>query len=89
MPSFFYLRKQKLSSIFKLVFNNQYPTIMRNQTSLPQGAYAEMHAKQAIEIIMKWVDQRYPVLSTVSKSRLITQCLIEIREERRDMSYLN
>jgi hypothetical protein len=62
---------------------------MRNQTSLPHGAYAEMHAKQAIEIIMKWVDQRYPVLSTVSKSRLITQCLIEIREERRDISYLN
>ena len=81
--------KQNLSSIFKLVFNNQYPTIMRNQTSLPQGAYAEMHAKQAIEIIMKWVDQRYPVLSKVSKSRIITQCLIEIREERRDMSYLN
>ena len=62
---------------------------MRNPTTLPEGGYAEMHAKQAIELITKWVEQRYPVLSNVSKSRLITQCLIEIREERRDLSCLN
>ena len=62
---------------------------MRNPTTLPKGGYAEMHAKQAIELITKWVEQRYPVLSNVSKSRLITQCLIEIREERKDLSYLN
>jgi hypothetical protein len=62
---------------------------MRNPITLPQGGYAEMHAKHAIELITKWVEQRYPVLSNVSKSRLITQCLIEIREERKDLSYLN
>ena len=53
---------------------------MSNPTPLPQEGYAEMHAKHAIELITKWVEQRYPVLSNVCKSRLITQCLIEIRE---------
>lgn len=63
---------------------------MKNQTQqLPQEANAEMQAKQAIELITKWVDQRYPVLSPVSKSRLITQCLIEIREESKILSYHN
>jgi len=63
---------------------------MNNQTTnLPEGSYAEMHAKQAIELITKWIEQRYPVLSTVSKSRLITQCLIEVREERKILSMLN
>ena len=63
---------------------------MKNQIKpLPQGGYAEMHARQAIEQITKWVEQRYPVLSAVTKSRLITQCLIEIREERKNLSVLN
>jgi hypothetical protein len=63
---------------------------MKNQTTqFPKGGYAEMHAKQAIELITKWVEERYPVLSNVSKSRLITQCLIEIREERKNYSSLN
>lgn len=48
-----------------------------------------MHARQAIELITKWVDERYPVLSALSKSRLITQCLIEVREERKNLSSLN
>ncbi len=63
---------------------------MKNQTTqLSSEAYAQMHAKQAIEHISKWVEQRYPVLSKLSKSRLITQCLIEIREERKNLSILN
>ena len=63
---------------------------MTNQTTqLPKEGYAEMHARQAIKLITQWVDQRYPVLSALSKSRLITQCLIEIREERKDLSSLN
>jgi len=63
---------------------------MKNQTQLlPSEGYAEMHAKQAIELISKWVDERYPALSAVSKSRLITQCLIEVREERRILACLN
>jgi hypothetical protein len=63
---------------------------MKNQTTpLRSEAYAEMHAKQAIECITKWVEDRYPVLSRLSKSRLITQCLIEIREERKNLGILN
>jgi hypothetical protein len=63
---------------------------MKNQTTQqPVQGYAEMHAKQAIEHITKWVEDRYPVLSKLSKSRLITQCLIEIREERKILSVLN
>ena len=63
---------------------------MKNQTTLlPGEAYAKMHAKQAIEHITKWVEDRYPVLSKLSKSRLITKCLIEIREERKNLSSLN
>ena len=63
---------------------------MKNQTTqLPKEGYAEMHAKQAIELITKWVEERYPVLSNLSKSRLITQCLIEVREERKNYSSLN
>lgn len=63
---------------------------MKNQiTLLPTEAYAQMHARQAIEHITKWVEQRYPVLSKLSKSRLITQCLIEIRDERKNLSSLN
>jgi hypothetical protein len=63
---------------------------MKNQTTQrPAQGYAEMHAKQAIEYITSWVEDRYPVLSKLSKSRLITQCLIEIREERKNLSILN
>lgn len=63
---------------------------MKNQTKqLSAESYAEMHAKQAIELITKWVESRYPVLSNVSKSRLITQCLIEVREERKELNVLN
>jgi hypothetical protein len=63
---------------------------MKNQIyQLSQEVHSEMNAKRAIEVITKWVEERYPVLSDVSKSRLITQCLIEIREERRNLSSLN
>lgn len=63
---------------------------MKNQSKpLSAESYAEMHAKQAIELITKWVESRYPVLSNVSKSRLITQCLIEVREERKELNVLN
>lgn len=64
--------------------------IMRNNSSkLPGEVYSEMNAKKAIELITKWVEERYPVLSDVSKCRLITQCLIEIREERKNLATLN
>ena len=63
---------------------------MKHQSNqLPHEGYAEMHARQAIELITQWVEKRYPVLSAVSKSRLITQCLIEVREERKNLSCLN
>lgn len=63
---------------------------MKNQIKkLRREDYAEMHAKQAIDLITKWVEERYPKLSTTTKSRIITQCLIEIREEKKMITCLN
>ena len=63
---------------------------MKHQASqLPREVYPEMNAKKAIELISKWVEERYPSLSVVTKSRLITQCLIEIREENEVLASLN
>ncbi len=61
----------------------------KTTNQLPHESYAEMHAKQAIMLITKWIEERYPKISAQTKSRLITQCLIEVREERRNQHYLN
>ena len=44
---------------------------------------AEMHAMYAITLITKWVEERYPKISALTKSRLITQCLMEVALERK------
>jgi hypothetical protein len=63
---------------------------MKNQTNqLQQHDHAETHAKQAIRHITKWVEERYPQISTSTKSRLITQCLIEVKRESLYRSSLN
>jgi len=63
---------------------------MKNQTDqLQQQFYAETHAKQAIRHITKWVEERYPQISTNTKSRLIAQCLMEVRREKFYWSSLN
>lgn len=63
---------------------------MKNQfNQLPKEGYAEMHAQHAIMLIKKWVEERYPKISVLTKSRLISQCLLEVAEERRCQSMLN
>lgn len=64
--------------------------LMKNQTNhlLPQG-YAETQANQAIAHITKWVEERYPQISTGTQSKLIAQCLIEVKRERLYSSSLN
>jgi hypothetical protein len=47
-----------------------------------EGA-AELQAKMAIRKIRKMIEEKYPVMASVSKSRLIIECLIEFSEERK------
>ena len=55
---------------------NQHQTLQKDSTS-------DVRAKKAIQNIQKWMDKRYPVMASVSRSRLIIECLIEINEEKR------
>ncbi len=52
------------------------------QTLHHEGA-AELQAKKAIQKIKKMVEERYPVMESVTKNKLIIECLIEVMEERR------
>jgi N-acetyl-anhydromuramyl-L-alanine amidase AmpD len=63
---------------------------MKNQTNhlQPQG-YAETQARQAITHITKWVEERYPQISSSTKSKLIAQCLVELQREQLYKSSLN
>lgn len=51
--------------------------------------YAEMRASQVIRYINKWVEQRYPKLSKLTKEKLIAKCLEEIAEEKKRNISLN
>jgi hypothetical protein len=53
-----------------------------NQTLQHEGV-AELQAKKAIQRIKQMVEDQYPVLPTVSKFKLILECLIEATEERK------
>ena len=55
---------------------NQHQTLQKEGTS-------ELRASKAIQNIQKWMDTRYPVMASISRSKLILECLIEINEERR------
>ena len=57
---------------------------MKNPNQTQQhDSIAELQAKKAIERIKKMVEEKYPVMASVSKDRLIIECLIEVGEERR------
>lgn len=43
----------------------------------------EFHAKKAVQQIQKWIEKKYPRLTAAVKTKLITECLIELSEERR------
>ena len=57
---------------------------MKSQiTTFRYEGQAEMKAKKAIQLIYKWVENRYPKLAANSKSRLIAECLTEVEKERK------
>ena len=59
---------------------------MKNQTNCLQfEGTPETRAKDAIETIYLWIQKRYPGLSSLTQSRLIAECLIEIEEEHQQL----
>lgn len=61
---------------------------MKNQTNqLSTGRSSEVHAQKAIESITKWVEERYPRITALTRERLIAQCLIEIKGGRSSGSF--
>ena len=47
---------------------------------------SDVRTSQAIKKIQTWVNQHYPVTAARLKSKLILECLIELREEQRLLS---
>ena len=57
---------------------------MKNLTKTMHTECApELQASKAIQRIQKWVEEHYPRLASVAKSRLIIECLIELTEEKK------
>ena len=57
---------------------------MKNQhQTLQKDSSSEVRANKAIQNIQKWMDKRYPVMASITRSKMIMECLIEINEERR------
>jgi hypothetical protein len=57
---------------------------MNNQiTTLQSEGTAELKAQKAIQTIFQIMEDRYPVLSEVSKSSLIRECLLELTIEKK------
>jgi len=60
---------------------------MKNQN---QPLYTEqMHAQKAVQQIQKWLEERYPRLTTSTKTRILIECLIELSEERKFQASYN
>jgi hypothetical protein len=51
--------------------------------ALQHEGSAELQAKLAIRKIKKMIEEKYPVMASVSKARMIIECLIEVSEERK------
>jgi hypothetical protein len=57
---------------------------MRNPNqNLQHEGVAELQAKKAIQKIKKMMEEKYPSMAAVSKTRLIIECLIEMKEEKK------
>ncbi len=41
----------------------------------------ELHAKKAAQQIQSWIEKKYPRLASAAKTKMIIECLIELREE--------
>ncbi len=50
---------------------------------------SDLRAKTAVQKIQKWVEENYPRLAAVTKAKLIIECLIELKEERRHIAANN
>ena len=56
---------------------------MKNQhQTLQKDSKSHVQAKKAIQNIQKWMDKRYPVMASITRSKLILECLIELNEEK-------
>lgn len=53
------------------------------KNSNPTLRLEEFHAKQAAKQIITWVGKKYPGLCASTKKRMIAECLIELKEERK------
>lgn len=54
--------------------------------ALQHESAAELQAKMAIRKIRKMIEEKYPAMASVSKARLIIECLIEVSEERKHLA---
>ena len=60
---------------------------MKNQN---QSLHTEqLHAQKAVQQIQKWLEERYPRLTTSTKTRILIECLIELSEERKFQASYN
>jgi hypothetical protein len=46
----------------------------------------DSHAKNAVQQIQTWVEKKYPRLAGSVKTKMIIECLIELREESKFLS---
>lgn len=60
---------------------------MKNPSSpFRQRDPEEIQAKKAVQKIQKWIEKNYPRLANSTKTRMIVECLIELKEERKFLS---
>lgn len=82
----FICRIKNYALIFQLNCKTKYPTVMKNPIKPLQTEFqnpTEIKVTKAIQRIQNWVEEKYPSLAAVSKSKLIVECLIELAEERK------
>jgi hypothetical protein len=68
-------------NLMQSIFENQYPTAMKNQNQFLHKD--DFHAKKAVVQIQNWIEKKYPGLTTSTKTKMIMECLIELTEERK------
>lgn len=54
---------------------------MKNPNHTPRRE--EFQAKKAVQQIQNWIENKYPRLTSSTKTKMIIECLIEITEERK------
>jgi hypothetical protein len=75
------LHRKKLSLILMSEF--KYPIRMKNQNQILQHeGSAQLQAGKAIQRLHKWMEERYPRLASLKRSRMIMECMIELMVEK-------